>query len=153
MSFCNCLELTQNIAERCEALGTYKKLTVKMFSNEDVVLFKAITDRDRDTSDIAEVIKSSKIDWEVILKECALQSGDRHWYGALLNKFHDLKENYGIDAPIASRLQELNDLRTLWDKYKELEKEGETRDAIFKILKNKYGATERDLKQLKHNLA
>ncbi len=149
---CNALELNEGIVKRSEKLGDYGKLTVRMVSNEDVVLFKGITERPSDADDIAAVVVASGFlpeNWDIIFDECKLQSKKRAWYGLLYNKLIEIKEKHGIDAPIIRRLQELDnnillkeayELRTgkglgKADAIKELVKMGFTRKQIENAIK------------------
>ena len=107
MTVCNALELSPNMTKRSELLRQFGKLNIKLISNEDIVLFKGITDRTDDTDDIAAIITTSKINWQTVLKECKLQSRNRQWFGSLLAKFYDLKEKHKIDVPIVRELDKL----------------------------------------------
>ncbi len=101
---CNALSLSTGMVERSESFGTFGLLEVKLVSNEDVVLFKGITERARDADDIAAVVRTSQIDWDIILQECILQSTMRKWYGLLYNKLAEIEEKHGISSPIMKDL-------------------------------------------------
>ena len=51
-TICNALDLTPTVARRAETFMTFNNLSIKMFSNEDVVLFKGITERPPDADDV-----------------------------------------------------------------------------------------------------
>ncbi|MBI5036142.1 hypothetical protein HZC09_02250 [Candidatus Micrarchaeota archaeon] len=106
---CKALELTPSMVERSALLGVYGNLSVRLVSNEDVVLFKSVTDRDRDLADIAAVVRSSGVDWDLILNECKVQSSKRPWHGWVYDKLVVLKETRGIDAPILPELEKLSE--------------------------------------------
>jgi hypothetical protein len=147
---CNALELSERIVGRSENLGEYGNLVVKMVSNEDVILFKGITERLDDVNDIAAIIRTSKIDWDIVFEECKLQSRKRAWYGLLYDKLIEIKEKHGIDAPIIKKLQELDNKVLLKEAYdlrikkglsneeaiRELVKMGFTRKQIEKAIKD-----------------
>lgn len=140
---CNCLELTPNMKKRSEPLGNYDNLSVSLFSNEDVVLFKSITDRVNDTDDVATIILTAKIDWQTVLAECKAQSGNRAWYGSVLSKFDELKDR-GLDIPLAAELQPLYEKRLLADAYgRRKDKRGH--ESAVKELKEE-GFTEKELR-------
>lgn len=105
---CGALSLSGGMVKRSQPLAKYGKLSVLMVSNEDVILFKGITERARDEEDIEAIIKRADIDWEIVMGECVAQSGTRHWYGPFYNKLADLKENRGIAVPILDRLLRLD---------------------------------------------
>ena len=111
-----CLELTPSVRKRSEKLGEYGKLTVNLLSNEDVILFKGITERVDDVNDIAAIVRSSNIAWDTVLQECTDQSGKRAWFGLLLNKIEELKLQ-GIDIPIERKLIALDKRRLLQEAY------------------------------------
>ncbi|MBI5229245.1 hypothetical protein HY991_03980 [Candidatus Micrarchaeota archaeon] len=103
------LELTEQVKKRSELLASYGLLEVRMLSNEDVILFKCMTDRIDDLGDIAAIVRTSSIDWNIILEECKLQ--ERSKKGGLLlrllEKLEELKEKQGIDAPILPQLRKI----------------------------------------------
>ncbi len=148
---CNALELNSGIEKRSELLEKFEKLTVKMFSNEDLILFKGITDRPADAEDISTIIKSVKIDWTVILQECVLQSKKRPWHGALLTKLAEIEQSGKFVIPITNQLQELADHALLIQFYKDKLEEGNPREEIVKRLKRE-GATEKEIERVEKEL-
>lgn len=150
---CNALEITPSIVKRSEVLGAFGKLTVKMFSNEDIVLFKGITQRSADVDDIAVIVTSlgPNMNWDVVLQESVLQSEKRPWHGPLLDKLREIDKNYKITAPIIDQLQELYYVAFLLQYYKMKKEEGKTHEEIIAIIKAE-GATEKELKQLERDL-
>ncbi|MBU1203495.1 MAG: hypothetical protein KKG60_00305 [Nanoarchaeota archaeon] len=49
-------------------------------SKEDIILFKAVTRRERDTEDIKDIIQAEKtIDWEYIVDEAIKQKNNNPW--------------------------------------------------------------------------
>jgi len=114
---CGALSLSQDMAARSELLGNYGKLAVKMVSNEDVILFKGITERLDDADDIAAIIRSAAINWDIIVKECAAQSKARAWYGPLYNKLTEIQEKHGMTIPVTKQLQKLDKRAALREAY------------------------------------
>jgi hypothetical protein len=141
---CNALELNERIIARSESLGKFEKLEVRMVSNEDVILFKGITERLDDADDIAAIVRTAKIDWDVILEECTLQSKKRAWYGLLYNKLVEIKEKHGINAPIIRQLTKLNKQMILKEAYDNLRKGGASRKEALEMLR-KNGFTKNEL--------
>jgi len=147
---CGVLELSEWMASRSELLGTYGNMAVKMVSNEDVILFKGITERADDANDIAAIIRTSRIKWDVVLAECAAQSDAKAWYVALYNKLVELEEMHKITVPIARRLKKLDSAAILKEAYatrinrglsrksavEELIKIGFTKEEIGKAIKD-----------------
>ncbi|MCX6777657.1 MAG: hypothetical protein NT157_02120 [Candidatus Micrarchaeota archaeon] len=141
---CNALELNARIAARSETLGKFGKLSVKMLSNEDIVLFKGITERSGDADDIAAIVRTSRIDWDLILGECVLQSEQEPWYGRLCDKLVEIKEKHGIDAPITKQLLKLDRESILREKYESMLQEGMNRRKALADLR-KRGFTKKEL--------
>jgi hypothetical protein len=147
---CGALELSERMAARSELLGAYGNLAVRTASNEDVILFKGITERIDDANDIAAIIRASRINWDVVLAECAAQSKAKVWCGLLFNKMVELEETHKISIPIARRLKKLDSAAILKEAYatringglspksavKELIGIGFTKKEIGKAIKN-----------------
>lgn len=105
---CRALSLTEKMVRRSKILSEYGRLTVRLVSNEDVILFKGITERPDDVDDMAAIIRRSDINWDAVLEECISQSRTTAWYGLLADKFADIEEKYRITVPIAGKLLELD---------------------------------------------
>jgi hypothetical protein len=103
--------------QRSAPLGKFGNLQVNSVSNEDIVLFKSVTGRPDDTADMAAIIRQTPFKWDVMLSECALQSKTRPWHGHMLEALRDLKERFGIDAPITRKLETINKDNILADAY------------------------------------
>ncbi len=148
---CKKLEVNPSMVKRSEEFRSFGKLTVRMLSNEDLVLLKGITERDRDESDIAEIIIKSGIDWKVVLGECISQSSVDKWYIPLFNKFYRIHQKYGIESPILGQLENYGNRAILVQFYKDKRGEGKLHGEIVELLKE-YGFTEDELKQLEKDL-
>ena len=147
MSVCNALKLNSNIIRRSELLGNYGKLTIQMFSNEDVVLFKSITERIDDANDIAAIVRQSGVDWDVLLEEATQQSGERKWYGSLYNKLLQLSEIHGIQPPITDAVEKLFNRDTLQEAFKRRLQKGLTRKQALADLR-KLGFSQKELSEI-----
>ncbi len=127
-SVCNALDFSEKMVARSSLLRVYGELTVQLVSNEDVILFKGITERDNDVDDIADIIRNSRrIDWEIVMAECVDQSKSRFYYGLLYNKFAELERKYGIIVPIAGQLLELDNKLIIREAFEILLKKGMSR--------------------------
>lgn len=103
---CDMLVLSEDMKRRVTTYGTLDKLTVNLLSNEDITLFKAITDRPRDIDDIELLVRGKPdFDWNVIKNECKGQAEHLKIEGHLYNRLLELFEKYQIRAPILSWLK------------------------------------------------
>ncbi len=144
---CRALSLSDNMANRAIHLGDYGKLAVKLVSNEDVILFKGITERPDDTNDIAAILQRADVDWEVVLGECISQSKTASWYGLLYNKFAEIEERHGIDIPIAGQILKFDRQVLVKNAFEARKKKGMRRkDAIADLRKK--GFTRKELEGL-----
>ena len=131
----NKLRLTPPMKQRSTPLGRYGNLQVNSASNEDVVLFKSVTGRPGDTADMAAIIRQTPFNWNVMLSECTIQSKTRPWHGPMLEALRDLKERFGIDAPIMRKLETINENNILADAYRiKLEKGRTPEQAIDELM-------------------
>ncbi len=69
---CNALKLSDSMVDR-SLERAYGKLSVKFLRPEDIILFKAITERDEDLEDIATIIRQQKPNWEYFIRELGKQ--------------------------------------------------------------------------------
>ena len=143
-SVCGALRLSKGMVARAEHFGTYGKLEIFLVSNEDLILFKGITERDRDADDISAIIRASPIDWNIVLQECISQSSTEPWYGLLADKFIFIKEKYGIAVPITDRILELDVVALIKNAFEIRMKKGMSRkDAIADLMEK--GFTKKEL--------
>ncbi len=144
-SVCGALSLSEKMISRSSLLEVYGSLTVLLVSNEDVVLFKGITERDKDTNDMAEIISPGGMNWKIILQECKDQSKSNFYYGLLYNKFMDLEEKHNISVPIADQLLELDQKLIVRLAYEALLKKGLTpAQAKAHLMEKEFTASEID---------
>lgn len=74
----NQLELSKSMEKRSERYSKFNKLKVMLVSNEDLFLFKSITDREKDVDDCNSLINIG-INWKIIKKELENQEGKALW--------------------------------------------------------------------------
>ncbi|MFH1285976.1 MAG: DUF6036 family nucleotidyltransferase [Candidatus Micrarchaeota archaeon] len=144
---CGALALSEGMVTRSKLLAEYGGLSVHILSNEDVVLFKGITERSGDEEDIAAIIRNADIDWEIVMEECTAQSGKRQWYGLLYNKLESIERKHGIAAPIRMRLLKLDREAILKSAFKLRMEQGMSRKQAIAELQ-KLGFTKKELSVL-----
>ena len=95
-----------------------KNLELLLLSNEDNIMFKSMTERERDVEDIQKIISSTKIDWNIIYEETKrlteeeiLKKGsdETTLYPAFVAvKFREVKDKYNlIEENIISKFEDL----------------------------------------------
>ncbi|MDO8553341.1 MAG: hypothetical protein Q7S22_00910 [Candidatus Micrarchaeota archaeon] len=116
---CNMLVLSENMIKRATKYSGLGKLSVFLISNEDISLFKGITERPKDIEDISLLISEPgrKFDWNAIKEECENQAEHLKIEGQLFNRFTELLEKYQIRAPILSWLKNRDTWHLLRDVY------------------------------------
>lgn len=129
---CEMLVLSDDMKKRVTAYGTFGKLSVNLLSNEDITLFKAITDRPRDIDDIGLLVEGKPdFDWKIIKNECKGQAEHLKIEGHLYNRLLELLEKYQIRAPILSWLKNRDKRHLLKDAYENRLKGGSTHEQIM----------------------
>lgn len=101
---CKGLEVTDRMIKRAELLKKFGNLEIYLVALEDIFLFKGMTERPGDLSDMA-VIASTGIDWDVVKEECLLQEKRKMWDVFLVDRILELKRVHGIHAPILKELK------------------------------------------------
>jgi len=116
---CGRFSLTKDMMQRAKNIIDLNHLTVFLCSNEDIFLFKTMTEREGDLEDCISLAKRG-IKWEIILNELKNQIKKSRqdvwitWVGERL----DILEEKGVNIPI---MKEINQLRERY--FKEYEKE------------------------------
>ncbi|WP_042662750.1 DUF6036 family nucleotidyltransferase [Haloferax sp. ATB1] len=105
----NKLVLTDGMQERSEPFLNLDRLTVRLVSNEDIFLFKAIAGRDDDIEDMNMLVQAG-LDYVVVRDELEAQIerlGDDQFATFANEALVELEERYGVTTPIEGRVQEL----------------------------------------------
>jgi hypothetical protein len=105
----NKLVLTDGMQERSEPFLDTDRLTVRLVSNEDIFLFKAIAGRDDDIEDMNMLVQAG-LDYDVVRDELEAQIerlGDDQFATFANEALVELEERYGVTTPIEARVQEL----------------------------------------------
>ena len=143
---CGALKLSRKIIARSQPLELSGNLSIRVFSNEDVILFKGITNRTDDLNDIAAIVRASNPNWDTVLDECTQQGKTRDWSCALYDKFAQIKDSHEIDVPITRKLLRMCRKRMVRDAFDGYLKEGKTRAQALVELKKK-GFSKKELEQ------
>jgi len=106
---CGKFSLTDEMKQRSEKVISLSNISVFLCSNEDIFLFKTMTDREGDISDCISIAKNELLDWDVILAELNNQivlSGKNIWITWVGERF-DILVDKKLDIPIISELNKL----------------------------------------------
>lgn len=137
---CDMLVLSESMIKRATRYGKLGKLTIYLLSNEDITLFKGITERPKDVEDIsvltsATATATGNFDWNAIKSECEVQAHHLKIEGQLYNRLLELLERYQIRAPILSWLKNRDKKHILQDVYELRLREGLTHEQIIEQFK------------------
>jgi len=116
---CSKFSLSKNMIERARRKINLNYIDLFFCSNEDVFLFKTMTEREGDLADCESIVRAA-VDWDVILNELKSQikkSGQDVWITWVGERF-DLLEERGMTIPI---MDEINKLRIKF--FNDLEKQ------------------------------
>lgn len=102
----NQLELTKEMQKRSKEYAKFSSLIVRLTSNEDVFLFKSITDREKDVDDCYSLIIES-LDWQVIKQELLNQEKKALWRFWLYEQLSRIRNEYAITTPIENYIWSL----------------------------------------------
>lgn len=145
---CNMLILSESMIRRAIRYGELGKLTIYLLSNEDIVIFKGITERPKDLEDISALTSATIIaqsfDWGIVKQECKAQTQHLKIEGQLYNRLLELLEKYQIRVPILSWLKNRDKKHILQDAYEHRLKEGSTHEHIIEQFK-KDGFSKREI--------
>lgn len=107
---CRGLSLSNNIMKRAEKVLEYDKLIISFCSNEDVFLFKTMTEREGDLEDCIGLAQRG-LNWNILLNELKYQVKAVKkpvwitWVGERL----DILEDKGLLIPIMPEINKLRD--------------------------------------------
>jgi len=107
---CKRFELSDDMIKRSDLVQKLKNIVVYKCSNEDIFLFKSMTERPGDLDDCIEMIKKG-IDWNIIKNELINQikiNGEDVWITWVGERFDELIEK-GITIPIIKEIDKLRD--------------------------------------------
>lgn len=120
---CGRFSLSEAMMKRAPLSIKRKHLMVFICSNEDIFLFKTMTEREGDLTDCISIAATQNLDWEIILEELQSQINRSKqdvwitWVGERL----DLLVERGVDIPIMNEVDRLRDAY-----FEEKEKDGLT---------------------------
>ena len=106
------LIIDEDMRKRAGLYGSFGNLDVYLMSNEDIFLFKGITERESDLEDL-RMLAETGLNWETIEKECLAQEESGTWAYRLWSRLMELRSRYGINTPIAGRLRDHSDLELI----------------------------------------
>lgn len=107
---CSGFSVSSSMIRRSEEVLSLKNITVSLCSNEDILLFKTMTDREGDLNDCISIATTKNPNWSIFLAELKSQIKDSMqdvwitWVGERL----DILVERGLDIPI---MKDLNKLR------------------------------------------
>lgn len=106
--------LSPGMMGRIKEKHEFSNLVVNTVSPEDIIVLKCATDREGDRKDAADMIRSVRINWDIILEEARWQAanGKKAFMIFLFDFVEDLKRDYKADVP-------QNFAKTLIKEYKE----------------------------------
>ena len=106
---CEGFSLSEEMAERAKKVLQLDKLTLHLCSNEDIFLFKTLTEREGDLEDCI-ALAQREINWEVILKELKNQTktGRKVWI-TLVGERLDILQERGLIIQIMKAIDELRE--------------------------------------------
>lgn len=148
---CKGLEVTDRMIKRAKFLRKFGNLEIYLVALEDIFLFKGMTERPGDLSDMA-VIAGTGIDWDVVKEECILQEKRKIWEVFLVDRLLELKKVHGIHAPILKELKIGAENEMIKDMFLSIVKDGkafkEIVDYVKKNLKYSESWTRKELEKL-----
>ena len=107
---CKKFMLSKGMQKRANNIINLKHLKIFLCSNEDIFIFKSLTEREGDLEDNISLIKQG-INWDIILEELISQikiSGQAIWITWVGERL-DLLEEKGINIPIMKEINRLRD--------------------------------------------
>ena len=147
---CGGLVLSAEMKKRAVKFGEFGNVEVLLCSEEDVFVFKSITERPRDVDDMAALIKAKRdsFDWEAVKKEITEQASRYPNLPTLaFNKLIDLQEKHEITVPVFSWLKKKSEEQILRLEFKNRVEAGMTRQEAFESLA-KHGFSKKQLEKI-----
>jgi len=100
---CNLFDFSTDMMNRARLFERYNKLNVRLASNEDIFLFKSITGREKDLSDLA-LLATHISNWNVIVEELKDQKVRRIVTEDILESINKI-EALDVIVPIKDKIQ------------------------------------------------
>jgi len=107
---CKKLSLSPGMKKRADSIIKLGHLKVFLCSNEDIFIFKSLTEREGDLEDCISLVKQG-INWDIILEELKSQietSGQDVWITWIGERF-DILEDKGVNIPIMEEINKMRD--------------------------------------------
>lgn len=107
---CKMFSLSEGMKKRANKIIDHGHLKVNLCSNEDIFIFKSLTEREGDIEDNISLVQYG-INWDIVLGELISQiekSGQDVWITWVGERL-DLLEEKGINIPIMKDINKLRD--------------------------------------------
>jgi hypothetical protein len=107
---CRGFSLSKEMKQRAIKIFTLNKMSVFLCSNEDLFLFKTLTEREGDLEDCISLAKKG-LQWENILNELKVQINEskRPVWLTLVGERLDILEERGLVIPFMNELNEMRE--------------------------------------------
>ncbi len=110
---CGKFALSENMRKRAEKVIELEHITVYLCSNEDILLFKTMTERDGDIVDCIAIARE-KPDCNIILEELQhqIKQSKQDIWVTWVGERMDILEERGVSIPIMPQLNQLREAYT-----------------------------------------
>lgn len=102
----NQIELTREMQKRSKEYVKFNNLKVMLIPNEDIFLFKSITNREKDVDDCYSLIQTG-LNWEIVKAELHQQETRALWRFWVYEQLARIKSKYKITTPIEDYIYSL----------------------------------------------
>ncbi len=109
---CGKLVLSRDMMDRSRELEIGGNLELYTVSPEDIFIFKGITSREDDLSDMF-LLCGRGLDWEAIEGELRDQPESWKWLGIFHDRLIELEDNYPSESPLTKRIGDDADISIL----------------------------------------
>ena len=103
---CSKFSFSENMVKRSEKVLLLDNLEIYLCSNEDVFVFKTMTEREGDIDDCISLAKRG-LNWQSILDEIKYQAKGKDVWITWINERLELLEEKGVVVPIADETRKL----------------------------------------------
>ncbi|MBU1111704.1 MAG: DUF6036 family nucleotidyltransferase [archaeon] len=105
---CDKFLLSKNMTKRAKLVISFGNVKVALCANEDVFLFKTMTEREGDLTDCISLAKTG-IDWKIILEELKyqIQKSNQNVWITWVGERLDILEERGLVIPIMKEVDHL----------------------------------------------